>query len=81
MVHSQNNFEVGISTSLIKFSDKSATIIGDRYLFQVPKLNLAYQFNKKFSVVAGFAFSAIDHIGFISNSIDYNSFGGSIRYH
>lgn len=80
-VQSQNNLEVGLSSSIIKFSDKSAAIIGDKHLFQTPTLNIAYKFNDTFSVNAEVSFSMIKSIGVISNSINYNSYGLSVRYH
>ncbi len=80
-VQSQNNLEVGVSSSIIKFSNKSAAIIGDRHLFQAPTLNVSYQLNSKFSVNAEVAFSTIKDVGVISNSINYSSYGASVRYH
>lgn len=81
-VNSQNKFELGLSSSILKFSDKAASKIGDRYLFQSPILNVNYQFNNKFSMAVEAVFpSVIKDIGFMSNSIEYSSYGGALRYH
>ncbi|WP_298781292.1 outer membrane beta-barrel protein [uncultured Polaribacter sp.] len=80
-VQSQNSLEVGVSASVVRFSDDNAAFIGDKYIFQVPMLNVAYKFNSKFSLNAELAFNTIDDIGIMSNSVKYTSYGGALRYH
>ena len=80
-VQSQNKLELGISSSIIKFSDKAASVIGDRYLFQVPTLSANYRYNNSFSFGLEIAFNLVNDIGLISNSINYNSYGGFVQYH
>ncbi len=79
-LQSQNKLEVGASVSLVKFSAKNAAIIGDKHLFQVPSLHAAYQITDRFSLGLEWSFNTINSLGFISNSVKYNSFGGHIRY-
>ena len=79
-IQSQNKLEVGASFSLVKFSNTNAAIIGDRYLFQVPSLNATYQITERFSLGLEWSFNTIKSLGFISNSVKYNSYGGYLRY-
>lgn len=79
-VKSQNNFDFGLSTSVIKFSDNSARIIGDKHLFLAPVFDLTYNINEQFSLNAEVAFTTINNIGIMSNSINYSSYGISGRY-
>jgi hypothetical protein len=80
-IQSQNNFEVGISGSVVRFSEENAAFIGDRHLFQIPMINVAYKLNKKFSLNAEVAFNTINDIGIMANSVKYTSYGGAIRYY
>lgn len=80
-VQSQNNFDVALSTSIIRFSDNSARIIGDKHVFLAPVFDLTYNINKQFSLNAEVGFTTINDIGIMRNSISYNSFGLSGRYH
>ena len=77
----QNRWEIGASASLIKFNNKSASFIGDKHLFQIPRLNFTYNFKNNFSIDAEFTFNTINDVKIIKNSVKYNSFGGSARYH
>ena len=52
-IQSQNNLELGLSTSVVRFSDKNATFIGDKHLFQVPMIHANYLINKKFKCFNG----------------------------
>lgn len=79
-VQSQNNFEVGISSSIIKFNDKAAAIVGDKHLFQVPTLNVSYYLKEALSVNVEMGFSTIKDIGIMSNAINYSSYGASLKY-
>ena len=78
--YSQGKLEIGASLSLVKFSNSNATIIGDRYLFQVPSLNATYEFSERLSLGLEWTFNTIKDIGLIKNSVAYNSYGGHIRY-
>lgn len=80
-MQSQNNFEIGLSTSVVKFSDKGASVIGDKHLFLSPVLGLTYNINKQFSLNVEVAFTSIKDIGIMSNSVNYNSYGLSGSYH
>lgn len=80
-VQSQNNFELGLSTSVVRFSDKNAAFIGDKHMFQIPMVHANYLINKKLSVGVELSFNTINNIGIMKNTVKYNSFGGSIRYH
>lgn len=80
-IQSQNNFEVTLSGSILKFSNEGARIIGDKYLFVTPVLGLAYNINKQFSLKFELALTTINDIGIMSNSIGYNSYGMYGVYH
>lgn len=79
-IQSQNKLAIGASVSLVKFSNSNAAIIGDRYLFQVPSLTATYQITNRFSLGLDWSFNTIKSLGFISNSVNYNSYGGYFRY-
>ena len=79
-IQSQNNLELGLSTSVVRFSDKNATFIGDKHLFQVPMIHANYLINSKLSVGVELSFNSLNNIGIMKNSVKYNSFGGSVKY-
>ena len=80
-IQCQNNFEIGLSTSVVKFNNKGSRIIGDKHLFIAPVLDLTYNINKQFSLNVKLDIRTINDIGIMSNSINYNSYGFSGIYH
>lgn len=74
-----HEWQFGVGTSVVKFADKDAAYIGDRYMFQAPRLNLTIPITENFSVDGALSFNTFD-IGFIENSAKYFSMDGSVRY-
>lgn len=73
-------WQIGISASIVKFSDEDASFIGDRYLFQIPRLNLTMPIGNNLSLDGAMSFNTFD-VGFIENSVNYFSMDASLRYH
>jgi hypothetical protein len=79
-VQEQNSqWQFGIGFGIAKFSDEDVSFIGDRNLFQIPRLNLTIPISDKLSVDGAMSFNTFD-VGFISNSAKYFSMDGSLRY-
>lgn len=72
-------WQIGIGTSVAKFSVEDASYIGDQYLFQVPRLNATLPVSEHISIDGAMSFNTFD-IGFISNSANYFSMDASLRY-
>lgn len=72
-------WQFGVGASVVKFSDEDASYIGDKNLFQIPRLNLTVPINDNLSVDGAISFNSFD-IGFIENSAKYFSMDGSLRY-
>lgn len=77
----QDGWEVGASASLIKFNKNNASYIGDKHIFNTPRLNLTYNFKNNFAIDTEVSFNTINNIGIIKNAVKYNSIGASLRYH
>ena len=76
----KNTWEVGVGFGVTKFSDSDASFIGDRHLFQVPRLNLTMPISDRISIDGALSFNTIDDISLISNQVKYFSIDGSVRY-
>lgn len=74
-----SQWQFGIGFGIAKFSDEDAGYIGDKNLFQIPRLNLTIPISDKLSVDGAMSFNTFD-VGFISNSAKYFSMDGSLRY-
>ncbi len=72
-------WQIGVGVGIVKFSDEDASFIGDRYLFQIPRLNLTIPITDNLSVDGAMSFNTFDP-GFIENSVKYFSMDGSLRY-
>jgi len=75
-----DSWQIGIGMGVTKFSESDASFIGDAYLFQVPVVNLTMPLGERLSINGAMSFSTIDDIGVISNSANYFSMDGSLRY-
>lgn len=75
----RNNWEIGVGVAVVKFSDENAAFIGDKNLFQIPRLNLTAPLTDNLSFDGGLSFNTFD-VGFIKNSVKYFSMDGSLRY-
>lgn len=76
----KNTWEVGVGFAITKYSDSDAVFMGDRYSFQVPRLNLTMPISDRISIDGALAFNTLDDVGFIENTAKYLSLDGSIRY-
>lgn len=76
----KNTWEAGIGFALTKFSDSDATFIGDKHLFQIPRLNLTIPINDRVSIDGALSFNTINDVSLVSNQIKYFSLDGSVRY-
>ena len=77
----QNKWVIGVSGSFVNFGDSGINSIGERYNFQIPKINVARYLFAGFSLDAGVTVSGIDELdGFFTNSFNYFSVDGNLRY-
>ena len=77
----ENRWVVGASVGMAKFNYVNAKIVGDQFLFQIPKLNVSRYFFNGLSLDAGLSFNTIDKIsGLFNNSIDYLSIDLGAKY-
>lgn len=75
-----NEWQVGVGLGITKFSDVDALLIGDKYQFQIPRLNVTMPINDNFAVDGAVSVNTFD-TGFIANNdIKYLSVDTSIRY-
>ncbi len=74
-----NEWQLGISGSVVKFPEADASYIGDQYMFQIPRLNVSAPLTDKLVLDGALSFNTFD-VGFISNSAKYFSMDGSLRY-
>lgn len=72
-------WQIGIGAGVVKFSDEDVSYIGDKNLFQIPRLNLTIPVSDNLSVDGAMSFNTFD-VGFISNSVKYFSMDASLRY-
>lgn len=80
-VKAQNNssWQVGFGASVVRFETKDANFIGDKHIFQTPRLNVTMPLRNKLSVDGALSFNTID-IGVITNTSKYFSADVSLRY-
>ena len=77
----ENRWVVGASVGMAKFNSVDAKIVGDQFIFQIPKLNVSRYFFNGLTVDAGLSFSAISEIPeLFSNSVDYLSIDAGVKY-
>lgn len=79
IIAQNNKWHIGIGGAVTVFGKKDAAFIGDRAMFQAPRLNLTLPLNEKLSVDGAVSFNSFD-IGFIKNAVKYFSIDGSLRY-
>ncbi|PKH49905.1 hypothetical protein CXF68_03945 [Tenacibaculum sp. Bg11-29] len=75
-----DSWQIGIGMGVTKFSKSDAAFIGDAYLFQTPVVNLTMPIGERLSINGAMSFNTINDIGVISNSANYFSMDGSLRY-
>ena len=77
----ENRWVVGASVGVAKFSSEDSKIVGDQFIFQIPKINASRYFFNGLTVDAGLSFNTINKIsGLFSNSIDYLSIDLGAKY-
>lgn len=78
----EQKWVVGLSGSFVNFGDNGASsALGERFNFQVPKLNVTRYIWEGFSLEAGVTLSGIDELGgFYKNSFNYFSIDYGFRY-
>ncbi len=74
-----NEWQVGVSAGVTKFGDEDINIVGDRYQFQIPRLNVVKPISNNLAIDAAISFTTFD-VGVITNDATYFSFDTSLRY-
>lgn len=75
-----SDWQIGVGGAVVFFNQSDVSFIGDKTLFQIPRLNLTMPINEKLSVDGALSFNTFNDIGFIKNSVSYFSADGSLRY-
>jgi len=77
----ENRWVVGASVGMVKFSSEDSKVVGDQFIFQIPKLNVSRYFSNGLTVDAGFSVSAISKIsGVFNNALNYLSIDVGAKY-
>ncbi len=74
------DWQVGIGSDIVRFSDDDTRYIGEKTTIQLPRINVTKNLNKDFSVDASVSISGFDSIFGIRNNFSYFSFDISGRY-
>lgn len=77
----KNTWQIGIGTAITRFNNEDASFIGDKHLFQIPRLNVTAPLTERFSLDVAVSFNTIDNFSAIQNFVNYFSVDGSVRYH
>mgnify|MGYP005988743595 CR=1 FL=1 len=75
-----DSWQIGIGMGVTKFNESDAEFIGDQYLFQTPVISITMPIGERLSIDGAMSFNTINDIGIISNSVNYFSMDGSLRY-
>lgn len=82
--YSQNKdakWTIGLSGSLVNFGDSGPNSVGDRFLYQFPKLSLSRYILPSLTLDLSSTISTLDEVeGFYSNAFNYFSIDGTLRY-
>lgn len=76
----KNTWQIGIGASIVRFNDKDTGFIGDKHLFQIPRLNLTAPINERLSIDAAISVNTINNFSSIQNYVNYFSADFSLRY-
>lgn len=76
----RNSWNIGAGFAITNFNSSDALYIGDKTLFQTPRLNITAPITEEISLDLAYAFNTIKKIGIIENLAKYNSFDISARY-
>lgn len=77
----KNSWQMGIGTSLVKFGEQDAQFIGDKHIFQIPRLNFTIPVSENWSVDGALSFNTFNDAGIVENKAYYFSADASLRYH
>lgn len=75
-----DSWQIGVGMGVTKFNESDVAFIGDQYLFQAPVVSITMPVGERLSIDGAISFNTIDDIGVISNSANYFSIDGSLRY-
>ncbi|QXP73117.1 outer membrane beta-barrel protein [Tenacibaculum sp. AHE15PA] len=75
-----DSWQIGIGMGVTKFNESDVAFIGDQYLFQTPVISITMPIGERLSIDGAMSFNTINDIGVISNSVNYFSMDGSLRY-
>lgn len=77
----QDKWVVGVSGSFVNFGDSGANSVGERFNFQIPKINVSRYMFHGLTLDAGVTLSSLKKLdGFYENSFNYFSLDGNVRY-
>lgn len=76
----ENSWNLGVGVAVASFKNIDAEYIGDKRLFQVPRLNITAPVINAISLDLALSFNTIKDIKVIKNSAKYISIDGSLRY-
>lgn len=76
----KNDWNIGVGFSVVNFGDEGAKFIGDKTLFQLPRLNITAPITEEISFDLAYSFQTINNVGVFENNANYYSFDGSVRY-
>lgn len=72
-------WQLGVGVGITKFSDENTSFIGDKNLFQIPRLNMTMPVTDNIAIDGALSFTTFDN-EFISNNVEYFSGDLSVRY-
>lgn len=79
--NADNKWTVSSAVAAAKFSTTDALVVGERYTFQIPQLNVSRYLYKGVTLDLGMSLGVIKKLpGFFSNSLQYSSFDLGARY-
>lgn len=66
---------------MVKFSSEDSKVVGDQFIFQIPKLNVSRYFYNGLTLDAAISFNTINELGSLyTNSVSYLSMDGAAKY-
>lgn len=79
--HADNKWTVSSAVAFAKYSDTDAQVVGERYTFQIPQLNVSRYLYNGVTLDVGLSIGLFKEVpGFFSNSVQYTSFDLGARY-
>ena len=75
-----NEWQIGVGTSITRFSDEYAATVNDKHQIQIPRLNITFPLSDNLSFDSAIAVETFDFAS-IQNDAFYLSTDFSVRYH